>query len=84
MQSIYFSGGIIALAIVSQVFMAIVIHIPLLNLIFAAIIGLIWLVLGIGFFVVYIITIVKAFSGVEWEIPMIGPMARKQLGSSPL
>ena len=31
------------------------------------------------FLVIMIITIVKAFTGVRWEIPYIGPIARKQL-----
>jgi len=25
------------------------------------------------------VTVVKAFTGVRWEIPYIGPMARKQM-----
>jgi uncharacterized membrane protein len=27
-----------------------------------------------------IITMVKAFTGVRWEIPVVGPIARKQVG----
>jgi len=34
----------------------------------------------LGFFVIMIITMIKAFSGVRWDIPYIGPMARKQVG----
>src|SRR6266478_7903695 len=30
------------------------------------------------FLVIMIVTIVKAFTGVRWEIPYIGPVARKQ------
>lgn len=29
-------------------------------------------------FVLVVVTMVKAFTGVRWEIPYIGPMARKQ------
>jgi uncharacterized membrane protein len=29
-----------------------------------------------------IIAMVKAFSGVRWDIPYIGPMARKQTGEA--
>jgi uncharacterized membrane protein len=36
-------------------------------------------VVGIAFLVLFIVTVVKAFSGVRWEIPYIGPMARKQM-----
>ena len=38
----------------------------------------------LAFLVVMIIAIVKAFSGVRWDIPYIGPMARKQVDSMPL
>jgi uncharacterized membrane protein len=31
------------------------------------------------FLVIMIITIVKAFTSVRWEIPYIGPVARKQV-----
>jgi uncharacterized membrane protein len=32
--------------------------------------------------VLWIIATVKAFTGARWEIPYIGPMARKQVGES--
>ncbi len=41
------------------------------------------LVANIAFLIVLIIAIVKAFSGVRWDIPWVGPMARKQT-SEPL
>ena len=31
------------------------------------------------FLVIMIITIVKAFTGVRWDIPYIGPVARRQV-----
>ena len=34
----------------------------------------------LGLFVIMIIAMIKAFSGVRWDIPYIGPMARKQVG----
>ena len=50
-----------------------------------ALVGL-WLfvsaIVHLGFFVLMIIAMVKAFSGVRWDIPYIGPMARKQLGEA--
>jgi len=33
----------------------------------------------LAFLVIMIITIVKAFMGVRWDIPYIGPIARKQV-----
>ena len=79
MQSIYFSGIWIVLGIAFQILAFIMAHIPFIGALFLILMGLVWLVLGIGGFVLYVITIVKALTGVEWEIPIIGPMARKQL-----
>jgi uncharacterized membrane protein len=36
----------------------------------------------LGLFVIMIIAMIKAFSGVRWDIPYIGPMARKQVGEA--
>jgi uncharacterized membrane protein len=34
--------------------------------------------------VIWIVAMVKAFTGVRWEIPYIGPIARKQMeGAGP-
>src|SRR6058998_1181194 len=37
----------------------------------------------LAFLVTMIITIVKAFTGVRWDIPYIGPVARRQVESAP-
>jgi len=38
----------------------------------------------LAFLVVFIVAVVKAFSGVRWDIPYVGPMARKQVeGTQP-
>ena len=44
--------------------------------------GVIAALVHLAFLVVFIIAVVKAFSGVRWEIPYIGPMARKQVEGS--
>lgn len=36
-----------------------------------------WLI-GVAFLIVYIVMIVQAFSGKEWEIPVLGKLARQQ------
>src|SRR5438552_15452577 len=41
--------------------------------------GLVWWLINLALFVLLVVTIVKAFTGVRWEIPYIGPIARKQL-----
>jgi uncharacterized membrane protein len=62
----------------------------ILHIIFAAIpfagwaLSGLWLfvsaVVHLGLFVLMIIAMVKAFSGVRWDIPYVGPIARKQVG----
>jgi uncharacterized membrane protein len=37
----------------------------------------------IAFLVVWIVATIKAFTGVRWDIPYIGPMARKQVETAP-
>jgi uncharacterized membrane protein len=82
MQSIFLCGAWVLLGIASSIMQLVLGHIPVLGVVVGLLLGLVWLVLGLGGFVVYLITIIKAFSGVEWEIPFLGPMARKQLASS--
>src|SRR5437667_8297269 len=40
--------------------------------------GLVWWLINLALFVLLVVTIVKAFTGVRWEIPYIGPIARNQ------
>jgi len=39
-------------------------------------------IVHIGFVVLWIIATVKAFTGVRWDIPYVGPIARKQVGEA--
>ena len=80
MQSIIFGGAWILFAFVYAIAHAILTPIPAIGLIFAIILWIAWALVSIAFLVVFIITIVKAFTGVRWEIPYIGPIARKQVG----
>lgn len=58
-----------------QLFLAV----PLLGWIIAM---LSWLVLGIGGFILWLLLMWKAFQGEEWELPVVGAFARKQLGGA--
>ena len=80
MQSIIFGGAWILFAIVYGIAHAILTPIPAIGLIFAIILWIAWALISIAFLVIFIITVIKAFTGVRWEIPYIGPMARKQVG----
>jgi uncharacterized membrane protein len=39
------------------------------------------LVLGLAGFILWLVLMWKAFQGEEWELPIVGPFARKQLGA---
>ena len=82
MQSIIFGGAWILFAIVYGIAHAILTPIPAIGLIFAIMLWIAWALISIGFLVIFIICVVKAFTGVRWEIPYIGPMARKQVGET--
>src|ERR1700730_6992173 len=83
MQSIIFGGAWILFAIVYSFAHAILTPIPAIGLFFAILLWVIWALMGIAFLVIFIVTVVKAFTGVRWEIPYIGPMARKQMEGTP-
>ena len=80
MQSVLLGGLNIIVSAVVFIVCAVLSKIPILG---ALLNFLIWFAVFLVFSVAWIITIVKAFSGVEWEIPVLGPIARKQIISGP-
>ena len=84
MQSIIFGAAWFLFNILSQIMHAILWAIPGLGGLLAGLWALASALVQIGFLVVLIIAIVKAFSGVRWDIPWVGPIARKQTdGTAP-
>lgn len=84
MQSIIFGGAWIVFTIIWQVLFGILAHIPAIGWMFALILWLIWAIWSIGAVIVWVIAMIKAFSGVRWDIPYIGPIARNQVdGTTP-
>jgi uncharacterized membrane protein len=79
MQSIIFGAGWFLFNILSAIMHAILSAIPGLGGLLSVLWGLASALVQIGLLVVLIIAIVKAFSGVRWDIPYVGPMARKQV-----
>lgn len=79
MQSIIFGGAWIIFSIIWNILFAVLAHIPVLGWLFGLILWIIWAVWNIGAVVVWIIAMIKAFSGVRWDIPYIGPIARNQI-----
>jgi uncharacterized membrane protein len=79
MQSIIFGGVWTLCWIVYLVAHTILGSIPAIGLFFAIILGIAWALISVACLVIWIITMVKAFTNVRWEIPYIGPIARKQM-----
>ena len=80
MQSIIFGGVWILFNIVSAIVHAIFWAVPGIGGFLAVLWGLVALFVHLAFLVILIITIVKAFTNVRWDIPYFGPIARKQIG----
>jgi uncharacterized membrane protein len=82
MQSIIFGAVWFFFWLLWNIFWWILAPIPGLGFIFRPLLWLVWIVFNIGGLIVLIITILKAFSGVRWDIPWIGPIARKQVNEA--
>ena len=82
MQSIVFGLAWFLFNIVSKILFMILGSIPAIGGILVFFWSIIAAIIHIGFVVLWIIATVKAFTGVRWEIPYLGPMARKQVGES--
>lgn len=84
MQAVFLGGLSIVASIVFGIVFTILGHIPVIGGLIALLALLVVSLFWLAYLVVYLITIIKAFSGVEWEVPILGAMARKQLESSPV
>ncbi len=84
MQSIIFGGAWFLFNIASAVVHAVVGAIPGVGPILVFLWAVIAALVHLAFLVLFIVAVVKAFSGVRWDIPYVGPMARKQVeGAQP-
>jgi len=79
MQSIILGAAWFLFGIVWSIAWGLLTHIPVLGWIFALLLWLLSAAVNISFLVVLIIAILKAFNGVRWDMPWIGPTARKQV-----
>jgi uncharacterized membrane protein len=83
MQSIIFGIAWILIsigcALISGLFGAI--PIPILANIFQGLWNMVTWLIYIGLFVILIVAVVRALNGMRWEIPYIGPVARRQEGT---
>ena len=82
MQSIIFGGIWLLFCIVTSIVGSILWSIPVAGAIFGALWAFASALVQLGFLVIMIIAMIKAFTGVRWDIPLVGPMARKQTGET--
>jgi uncharacterized membrane protein len=82
MQSIIFGGVWFLFNMASWVLHLIFAVIPVVGWVLAGLWVFVSALVHLGLFVIMIIAMVKAFSGVRWDIPYIGPIARKQIGET--
>ena len=83
MQSIIFGGAWLLFNIASSVVHAVFGAIPGIGGLLLFFWAIIAAITHIAFLVVWIVATIKAFTGVRWDIPYIGPMARKQVETAP-
>jgi uncharacterized membrane protein len=82
MQSIIFGGVWILFNILATIVSLIFSSVPGIGGFLAVLWGLITMLVHLGFLIILVITIIKAFTNVRWDIPYIGPIARKQIGET--
>jgi uncharacterized membrane protein len=76
-QAIYFGASSFVVFFAITIVMNILIHIPFIGWIFAVLFGLFLIVFYIGWFVLWILGIIKAFTGARWEYPFLTPLWKK-------
>jgi uncharacterized membrane protein len=79
MQSIIFGGAWFVFVIIWNVLYGVLAGIPAIGWIFAFVLWMFWAVFNIGAVIIWVIAMIKAFNGVRWDIPYIGPIARQQV-----
>jgi uncharacterized membrane protein len=79
-QSIILGGALFICWIVYSIAIGIFSQIPAIGFFFGIILNLLWALARVAVLVLWIIATVKAFTGVRWDIPYVGPIARKQVG----
>src|SRR6266550_1090078 len=78
MQSIIFGGAWLLFNVVYAIVHVIFASVPAIGVFLSILWGLVGMLVHLAFVVVWIIATIKAFTNVRWDIPYIGPMARKQ------
>lgn len=79
MQSIFLGGVLLAVSVAVSLAELIFRQIPIVGWLIALGFVAANLLFSLAWLVVWVIAIVKALSSVEWEVPVLGPLARKRL-----
>src|SRR6266404_2812477 len=79
MQSIIFGIAWILISIACGIVAGLFGAIPVVGGIFANLWNLVSWLIHLALFALMVVAMVKAFTGVRWEIPYVGPMARRQV-----
>ncbi|MEY2531460.1 MAG: hypothetical protein QOI96_1545 [Verrucomicrobiota bacterium] len=82
MQSIIFGGAWFLFNIASMIVHMIFGSVPVIGPFLYLLWSLVAMLVQVAFLVVWIVATVKAFTNVRWEIPYVGPMARKQMSEA--
>ena len=82
LQSIILGGVYVLCWVIYSILTGILTSIPAIGFFFGIILTVVWALIRVAVLVLWIIATVKAFTGVRWDIPYIGPIARKQVGES--
>ena len=82
MQSIILGGIYVLCWIVYSIAYTILTPIPAIGFVIGIVLTVTWALVRVAVLVLFIIAVVKAFTNTRWEIPYVGPIARKQVGES--
>lgn len=83
MQSVFLGGLLLAVSLGLGIAELIFRQVPFIGWLVALGFMAANLIFSLGWLVVWLIATVKAFSEKEWEVPVLGALARKQLGEPP-
>ena len=73
-QSILFSGSMIVLWIILTILQFVILSI---SLSLGSIFSLLTMLLGLAVFVLWVVLLIKGYSGEKWKLPVIGDMAER-------
>ncbi len=79
MQALIVGGASICFSIALNIVSFILVHLPVVGRLIALLLAFVGMIVGLGFFALWIVMIVKAFTNKEWEVPYVGKIAREQL-----